>query len=88
MDDITKQIFLEKIKVCIDDYKPHADELFKLIHLHYSQESDRLKNISILILQRYYAGLISLSTLIKEFKFYKPIEKNKASSTMENGIIF
>jgi hypothetical protein len=74
MDEITKQIFLEKIKVCIDDYKSHADELFKLINIHFDQESDRLKNISILFLQRYYSGLISISTLIQEFKFYKSIE--------------
>lgn len=73
MDDITKQIFLEKIKASIDDYKSHADELLKLINIHFKDETDRLKNIAILMLQRYYTGLISISTLIKEFKFYKSI---------------
>ncbi len=74
MDDITKQISLEKIRVSIDDYKSHADELLKLISIHFKEETDRLKNIAILLLQRYYTGLISISTLIKEFKFFKPIE--------------
>jgi hypothetical protein len=74
MDDITKQLFLEKIEASIDDYKPHADELFKLINTCFDNENDRLKNIAKLYLQRYYVGLISVSTLIREFKFYKPIE--------------
>ena len=74
MDEITKQILLEKIRASIEDYKVHADELLKLINIHFSTEDDRLKNIAILTIQRYYSGLIALSTLIKEYKFYKPIE--------------
>lgn len=74
MDDITKQLFLDKIKASIDDYKPHADELFKSINTFFDNENDRLKNIAKLYLQRYYVGLISLSSLIHDFKFYNPIE--------------
>ena len=74
MDEITKQILLEKVRVSIDNYKSIADELLQLINIHFKSEPDRLKNIAILMLQRYYTGLISLSPLIKEFKLYKPIE--------------
>jgi hypothetical protein len=45
-----------------------------MINTHFASEEDRLKNIAILTIQRYYSGLLALSTLIKEFKFYKPIE--------------
>lgn len=74
MDEITKQIYLEKIRVSIDDYKAHADELLKLINIHFNKETDRLRNIAKLFIQRYYVGLISISSLIKDFKFYKSIE--------------
>ena len=74
MDDITKQILLEKVRIVINDYKNHADELLKLINIHFDKETDRLKNISIITLQRYYTGLISISTLIEKFKFYNSIE--------------
>lgn len=74
MDEITKQLFLEKIRANIEDYKDHADELLKLINIHFKNEPDRLKNISILMIQRYYSGLISLSTLLGKFKFYQPVE--------------
>ena len=74
MDEITKQILLEKIRASIEDYKIHADELLKMINIHFAKEEDRLRNIAILTIQRYYSGLISLSTLMKEYKFYKPIE--------------
>lgn len=74
MDDIAKQIILEKVKASIDDYKSHADEILKMINIHFAGEHDRLRNIAILTIQRYYSGLIAMSTLIKEYKFYKPIE--------------
>jgi hypothetical protein len=74
MEKITKQIVLEKIRAAIEDYKTHADELLKIINTQFAGEKDRLKNITILTIQRYYSGLIALSTLIKEFQFYKPIE--------------
>ncbi len=76
MDDIVKQIILEKIRVSLEDYKIHADELLKIINIHFAKENDRLRNIAILNLQRYYSGLICVTTLIKEYKFYKPIEFN------------
>ena len=74
MDEITKQIILEKTRASIEDYKTHADELLKMINIHFANEEDRFRNIAILTIQRYYSGLISLSTLMKEYKFYKPIE--------------
>jgi hypothetical protein len=73
MDEITKQIILEKVGVQIADYKDHADELLNLINLHFEKENDRFKLICKAIIERYYVGLLSIKSLIETYKFYKPM---------------
>jgi hypothetical protein len=74
MKDIDKQLILEMIRVQLEDYKTQADDLFPKLNLFFKDETDRFKNISRISLQRYYSGLISISSLIDRFKFYDPIE--------------
>jgi hypothetical protein len=44
MDEITKQIIVEKIRANIEDYKDHPDELLNLINIHLKNETEKLNS--------------------------------------------
>lgn len=73
MDEIVKQIILEKVRAQIVDYKNYADGLLNQINIHLRNEDDRFKSISKAIIERYYIGLLSIKALIESYKFYRPM---------------